>query len=127
MEEMNNSDWMYYFFDDHNATQKIEAVKGILEMAKKNRKHEPTDYHTAVNLIYNGNGEYVINIPARDLSPLDVVETAARLDMSIGEFVGLVTVKLKNNDGESLYIIPIEDAPNDVGDYEPIEEDEHHG
>lgn len=72
------------------------------------RKKRVDDYHEAVGLSYNGDGEYIINIPMRDLSVLDVVETAARLDMSVGEFTGLVTVQAKNKNGEALYIIPVE-------------------
>jgi hypothetical protein len=100
-------------------------------MAKRKIKHEPTDYHTAMNLHYNGvAGEYITMIPARNLTPLDVVTTAARLDMSVGGFVDMVTVQAKNKNGAALYIIPIEDKPKKIktGDDEPkpeIEEQSH--
>ena len=76
-------------------------------MAKRKGK-TVDDYCDATPLIYNGEGAYIINIPARDLTALDVCETAARLDMSVGEFIGVVTINAKNEHGGALYIVPVE-------------------
>ena len=90
-------------------------------MAKRKSK-QVEDYNEATPLLYNGSGEYIITIPARDLSALDVCNTAALLDMSVGEFVGVVTINAKNKDGGALYIVPVEAKPpkEDPRNDEPI-------